>query len=94
MNGKLKWLLFRNGLYTELRARKNKWPGEIHIGEHFSIGKGSVLDRYRGGSLTLLDGVTVCQHCKIATCGGDLLIGENSVLGDYTTITAQGGKHW
>lgn len=91
MNGKFKWIFFRNGLFTEFRAKKNRWTGKINIGNNFSIGKGSILDRYMGGNLNISNNVSICKNCKIATCGGDLLIGNNSILGDYTTITAQGG---
>lgn len=91
MNGKFKWLFFRAGLYTEGRAKKNKWIGHTIIGKNFKIGKGSILDRYMGGIINVADGVTICQNCKIATCGGDIYVGNNSTLGDYTTITGQGG---
>lgn len=91
MNGYLKWLFFRRGLFLELRALINRWPGKITIGKNVSIGCHSLLDRYMGGNIMISHGVVVCQYCKIATCGGDIFIGSNSALGDYTTITAQGG---
>lgn len=91
MKGKVKWLLLRKGLMTEYRAKKSKWVGKITIGHNLRIGKNSILDRYMGGSIELEDNVSICEHCKVATCGGDIFIGEGTVLGDYTTITAQGG---
>lgn len=90
-NGKIKWLFFRKGLYSEIIARKNKWSGKIEIGHNFSIGRGSKLERYMNGNIIISDNVSICENCKIATCGGNIVIGENSTLGDYTTITAQGG---
>lgn len=90
MNGYLKWL-FRSGLYTEFRAVKNRWSGRVQIGKRFSIGRGSILDRYMGGDIVVGNSVTICSNCKIATCGGNIMIGNQCSLGDYTTITGQGG---
>lgn len=91
MKSKIRWLLLGNGLYTELCAWKNKWPGHVIMGPDARVGSDSSLDRYLGGSITLGSRAIICKHCKISTCGGDIVIGNDTTLGDYTTITAQGG---
>ena len=93
MKGKLKWLLLGKGIYTEIKAKRNKWPGQARIGRRFKLGRGSVLERYMGGELKVEDGVTICRNCKISTCGGNINIRSNTTLGDCTTITAQGGVY-
>ena len=91
MKSKIRWLLSRNGLYTEFCAWKNKWPGHVTMGQAARIGSDSSLNRYLGGNITLGTRTILCKHCKLSTCGGDIVIGNDTTLGDYTTITAQGG---
>lgn len=90
MKEMLKWLFFRGGLVKEIRAYRNRWEGHITIGKNTRIGKNTNLDRYMGGNIWINDNVAICESCKIACCGGDIYIGENTQIGDYATITAQG----
>lgn len=43
-----------------------------------------------GGSIHIETGSVICQNCKIASCGGNIHVGKNSVIGDGAIITAQG----
>lgn len=63
----------------------------IIVGKRCSFGANTVISGYRGGLVKIKDNVVICKHCKIASCGGDLIIGNNVQIGDYCTITAQGG---
>lgn len=91
MLAKLKWMVLGGGWKQSLHAAKMRWPGTLVLASGVRIGKHTVLDRYMGDNLHIGTSSTVCQHCKLATCGGDLYIGSNVTIGDNAVITAQGG---
>lgn len=91
MKGIWQYIFLRGGLNMEIRAMRNNWKGKIHFGNNFKLGKNSILDKYMGGNITIGNNVTICKNSKLATCGGDIYIGDNSQLGEFTVMTAQGG---
>ena len=91
MLAKLKWMTLRGGWLQELKAARNRWHGSLIMHSGVRIGKHSIIDRYLGGTINIGAGSTVCRYCKIATCGGDLTIGNGVTIGDHAVLTAQGG---
>lgn len=78
--------LFNYDFKVEFEYKKN-----IAIGKGCSFGENTVISGYNGGNVSIADNVVICRNCKIASCGGDLIIKKNVQIGDYCTITAQGG---
>lgn len=65
----------------------------VFIDKFVSIGANSIISGYAGGKLHINKGVVICSNCKIATCGGNIEIEENTQIGDNCVITGQGGVH-
>lgn len=62
----------------------------VELEKHIVIGKRSIVSDFRGGVIHINDRVSICNYCKILSCGGNIIIGKNSQIGDFAIFTGQG----
>lgn len=92
---RLKRLTYKYGIQIPLSTRIGKGllirhfggifinPDAI-IGENFTISQGCTVGINKGGTPVICDNVTLAPGSKVA---GDIVIGENSIIGFNTVVT-------
>lgn len=63
----------------------------VQIGKGTIIEKGAVISTRYGGTITIGENCHISRYGHILSCGGDIIIGDNSTVNPFAMVYGQGG---
>ena len=77
-------------LYSIKRHYINLRP-TIQIGKGTIIEKGAIISTRYGGTITIGENCHISRYGHILSCGGNIIIGNNSTVNPFAMVYGQGG---
>lgn len=63
----------------------------VHIGKGTVVENGAVISTIYGGSITIGEHCHISRYAHVLSCGGDIIIGNNSTVNPFVMVYGQGG---